>query len=163
MRRRAFNFAALASCIAFTLAIIFWARGYRRLDYISHARVVGDHSITWTLASQNGGLFFEKMVQTPPPGQRWGWNVDSFNNDQPSFLLPYSHGGFFYFEKDLYGGGSAVATSGGVPWWFLMLLSAPLPIGWWIRRRRQAQRAMRGRCAGCGYDLRASTERCPEC
>ena len=32
-----------------------------------------------------------------------------------------------------------------------------------LRRRRAVRWVEAGRCASCGYDLRASAERCPEC
>jgi hypothetical protein len=50
-----------------------------------------------------------------------------------------------------------------VPHWFPMILFATLPLtrlGRFIRRRR---RKVAGRCAKCGYDLRATPDRCPEC
>jgi hypothetical protein len=50
-----------------------------------------------------------------------------------------------------------------VPGWFLVLAFA-LPATMWLRhRRRQLRRASVGLCAACGYDLRASPDRCPEC
>ena len=50
-----------------------------------------------------------------------------------------------------------------VPYWFVALVLVPVPFVWLLRSRRSARDGRRGRCAACGYDLRASPERCPEC
>ena len=50
-----------------------------------------------------------------------------------------------------------------VPHWFVIAGSAILPVVWLIGRRRARRRARGGLCAACGYDLRASPGRCPEC
>ena len=50
-----------------------------------------------------------------------------------------------------------------IPYWSIALPVALVPAAWvagWSRRRR---RARTGLCAVCGYDLRASPDRCPEC
>jgi len=50
-----------------------------------------------------------------------------------------------------------------VPYWFVVLLTAILPVRWWLVRRRRRGRAFAGRCLDCGYDLRGTPGRCPEC
>jgi hypothetical protein len=52
-----------------------------------------------------------------------------------------------------------------VPHWLLVPLTAILP-AFGIRRTlapRRRWRLARSLCAGCGYDLRATPGRCPEC
>lgn len=50
-----------------------------------------------------------------------------------------------------------------VPYWAITMLAA-LVAAWRIRDTVVAWRRKRdGLCAACGYDLRASSERCPEC
>lgn len=51
-----------------------------------------------------------------------------------------------------------------IGYWKLALASLVLPGRWaQLRLRRRRQRLLAGRCLTCGYDLRASTDRCPEC
>jgi len=49
------------------------------------------------------------------------------------------------------------------PMWFLILLvSGPMGL-WYFKRERGVRRLREGRCRTCGYDLRATPGRCPEC
>jgi hypothetical protein len=49
------------------------------------------------------------------------------------------------------------------PHWAIATLWAVLPAVFLARRWRQRRRKRHGFCLICGYDLRASPERCPEC
>jgi hypothetical protein len=50
-----------------------------------------------------------------------------------------------------------------IPAWVVMVFASILPV-WWISRACQRARRRRLRhCVQCGYDLRATPGRCPEC
>ena len=50
-----------------------------------------------------------------------------------------------------------------VPIWLIAGTMAILPFCWMLRRARLRHRWVRGLCIACGYDLRATRDRCPEC
>jgi hypothetical protein len=76
-----------------------------------------------------------------------------------------------FVEHQKEGDGGYTLITGRIRWWVIpylppVLLTALLPglrsIGP-AKTRMELRRAARGRCRSCGYDLRASPERCPEC
>jgi hypothetical protein len=75
------------------------------------------------------------------------------------------------FEKGHWDAYIGFARNGGkthgayvaIPIWFLLPLLGFLPGRAVVRRLRERRHARVGTCRVCGYDLRASPERCPEC
>ena len=49
------------------------------------------------------------------------------------------------------------------PHWLVALATMILPAYWLYRARRARSSRRSGLCATCGYDLRATPDRCPEC
>ena len=62
--------------------------------------------------------------------------------------------------------GNVTGTVVTIPYWLLGTASATLPgfaaVNWWRQSRRQ-RRTRLGLCLACGYDLRESRDRGPEC
>ena len=50
-----------------------------------------------------------------------------------------------------------------LPYWPFLVLSGVLPAFSVFRRTRRTAQTRAGLCSACGYDLRASAGRCPEC
>ena len=127
-----------------------------------------------------------------PPGVRWGSRVNVNGPERVSrayagwlggWVRAGHRGGYFHRAGIMTGRARAtdwagsVSAAGGVPqadrryYWFILpcwmaaLLFGVLPAHWFLglRRRRAAWRMNAGLCAACGYDLRATPGRCPEC
>jgi hypothetical protein len=77
--------------------------------------------------------------------------------------------GFRYREYSIFGISSFVnftAWELTTPMWSLVVVFALLPAirsALLLKRWRGRRRSASGLCASCGYDLRASKDRCPEC
>jgi hypothetical protein len=95
------------------------------------------------------------MVAELPPEQGYGVQHRS---GEPIAVAPK----YWQVRVGHFGSGISWAFL-ALPHWLLILLTIPLPAWWTTTTLRDRRRAREGHCVRCGYDLRASPERCPEC
>jgi hypothetical protein len=190
MRRRLLNLLTLLSLALFASACVAWARSYFKTDavQISKGEVQGSWytSEGYQAASRRGGLMLgwrrsggdmgmQSNVDALRRRERCDgtWHVDAL----PGTAGPlYGDGSLHRRTRLGFGVNRADWVKTGyppwsetswvvvVPWPAAVVLLGAVPaargaIAWWRRKRRRQA----GRCARCGYDLRASPERCPEC
>jgi hypothetical protein len=91
-------------------------------------------------------------------------DYDNFETERVfSMLLSVSRGGVWHgFGAARGWGGDSSDTQIICPTWAVIAVLL-LPMGLWAGIGWRQRRVKAGYCANCGYDLRASPERCPEC
>lgn len=157
----------LAACAA---VVALWARRAATTDVVAFCSPAGH----WQAAAstREGLAVFTSGI---PAGPEWAWRVrsvsvpaDDVDDASAAVFDPTnvhnSLGGF-----KLAGGTFTIGpqTPGYravlVPHWAAALPLAVPPLLWARGRLRRRRWRKQGRCRHCGYDLRGSPERCPEC
>ena len=145
MKRRLVNLVTLLSLLLCVAVVGLWVRSYRVSDILERSN--GHRH--FALHSVNGlmGVVFQRL---PDDVGRHGllWTVEDV-------IVDYSAGrALVRFEW---------RTSHILfPQWVIVILSATLPAVT-LRRIMRRRRRVSTACGHCGYDLRATPDRCPEC
>ncbi|HEY7116441.1 MAG TPA: hypothetical protein VH475_07645 [Tepidisphaeraceae bacterium] len=122
---------------------------------------------------ERGGVTLDDCVQLYRrrawvEDQRWldaGWHVNVREASAPDAGDAIGVLGFVRQVRPEKGSSTPFAPLGThyvlrIPLWSIALLTATSLV--WLRGNARIRPRL-GRCANCGYDLRATPERCPEC
>ena len=168
MRRRLLNLLTALSLLLFVAVVTLWVRSYRVNDRLNiwpvGASPGGAECRSYNLRSGKGGMAFWISSRNGPPA--------------PRYVVTWSHNAAYWYPmqaKEADGNMTRWNRLGfelrNHPRWFSVTLPywppaaalAALPalrLAGFVRRRK---RVKRGLCPNCGYDLRATPGRCPEC
>jgi hypothetical protein len=161
MRRKLANVGTILSLLLFATVLSLWAVSYWRAIRLRYLEPVGGWSmvIGQPYFDGFGEVFHGHISWTDElrPSRPRGRPTAGLTIDDP--ILP--HGGLlgFKYRRPLSGPGiwtREIAT----PLWPWALVGSVAPAVWLIRRR--GPRTL-GHCRTCGYDLRVTPGRCPEC
>jgi len=167
-----FHLAAAVSLALLLALVVAWIayfdveRGFRRESENAPART---GRVDWFLLDRGRLIWSMSLWNNPPIAlrtrTRYRWHsVDRASRPRP--LLAREDDGTVHalgFEFSRGTRGSNTWRFVAVPCWSLaglLLILPALQIRWFFVRRR---RRRHGRCRVCGYDLRATPDRCPEC
>jgi hypothetical protein len=173
MKRRLFNILATVSLVTCLASTWLWVRGYRYDDGImveigSRQRIAGDRanvSKSIGIGHVRGGYTFSfsrrLLRRDGEPWIEYGASpVDRSVDDgmRAYFLDPIIRMHFAGFWI-----GNPPHNFVRIPDYAVVLVTT-LATVWWLRRRLELKnRRRQGLCLHCGYDLRASKGKCPEC
>jgi hypothetical protein len=165
VKRRLFNLLAGVSLVLCVAMVVMWVRSYWRSDQVQTTNLLYDLDTSpgrvWITKSSrpywSGIPYLSRRAEARFGSRFHGIIINSNMNGTRTFAA----GGFVYFTYvQPYPPPPCRFTEIGIPFWFISLVAAA-PLTIWLRFR--LTRKQYGFCAACGYDLRATPNRCPEC
>jgi hypothetical protein len=154
MKRRLLNLLTLLSLLLCVAVATLWVRSYSVEDELRAAR----EGIDYRGMSILGRVRITRLRQDYRQDRALKWSARAitqrFDFGDVLHLVEYQASPNGEFRE------------WAVPYW-LPCLVLGVPAGAWTigrhRRQRMRDRASKGLCPRCGYDLRATPGRCPEC
>jgi hypothetical protein len=182
-RRWLFNGLVALSLVLCAATVGGWIRSYWRHDEIPF---LAKPQATYFFGDWRGRVELTRQYVSPAVPSGWGTTTSNYGavgtfrqgggsggaSCDPHLVAP----GAFYFAHTIDLGNTTISffrlapvqISKGievwaVPFWLIALLLAGYPIVVASRKLYAARRSNHGLCHSCGYDLRATPDRCPEC
>jgi hypothetical protein len=177
-----FNLLTVVSAILFVAAVALCVRSYWRSDvricrsFIQPVPALGDPDspAQYVVGSYRGFISFAWINyvgwSTETPKMKWlvprllpGWPT-VFGRAKASMSMR----GFYFYDEASTGYPYLPAVRWfrmvSISFWPIILVSAILPATWTYRYlQTRRRRPLTEACRVCGYDLRATRDRCPEC
>jgi hypothetical protein len=183
MKRRLPNSLTALSLLLCAAVCLLWVRSYWREGSLTWTGARGPRTVVagerWIEVPWGEGVI-SMAVLRPEAGQTAPgmWRAYSSDAARHGFslyrrILRRSRGsellwrmGFGSWGTDVYSRDGRFLFGYrycGVPFWSICVLTAVAPAVWLGRQAKVRSRRVTGLCARCGYDLRATPHRCPEC
>ena len=183
MRSRIFTGIALLSLLLCIGSLVLWGRSYFGTDYVEYQQLVDESTLSvvyqskrlgWTRGQVHIGMgrrsSYWRDGQAPLETKGGYWYIGRLGSGHYDWESMQGAGsiwnrlGFVSYSTGFISSFAESSERGvAVPAWIPVVVLAVMPALWLrsIVRRRRILAA--GRCVRCGYDLRATPERCPEC
>ena len=164
MFRRLLTLLSAVSLVLCVAAVWLWVRSHHvyadQIGWGWERRAGGGYAVRG-VQSERGRLTFYARELPPAAG---GYGRDNYVGRywHEMFLRPGGRvpAAFTVMRRD------GRVTGVVLPHGAVAAVTAPPVVAWLVaahRRRERRWRAARGGCPTCGYDLRATPDRCPEC
>ena len=164
MKRRLFTILSALSLLLFVAvaAMSIWTLNSSVVILRAWRGAAQPHSVA-ALVSGRGGVGIVCVNDPLGDYDEGGWSV---SHPPPQYggvdwpqISRHSWAGFHFANTKI---GPERIVGLCAPVWFLLPVLLALPL-LWLRHHRLRKRNRPGLCPTCGYDLRATPDRCPEC
>jgi hypothetical protein len=161
--RLLFNAATVISLLLWAVVTVFWIRSTVVAEHWSLDR--GASGITYQIGLHYGGLNLSKSRWNSVARRRsTGWTHVAMRRDEyPEDYRAYFRAWTWFEFKGGDGGWDHYFVYLRIPFWFMFLATILLPAAALRRHINRRRHTIAGVCRKCGYDLRATPDRCPEC
>jgi hypothetical protein len=171
MRRKLLNIAAALSLVLYMALVAVWVLSYWYQSGIG--LYVPAASGTLFLVANDGRLILKADTFPSPPGGGVQFHLNGASAADPNLdsAAGWVENGYYAYEGLGFGIAYPAGTAANAarlrryvaiaPFWFVAVAFA-LPLASAVRAMRR-RRSTPDCCSSCGYDLRATRERCPEC